>query len=389
MGIEIAAYYFPNYHVDPANELRHGSGWTEWELLRAARPRFPGHQQPRRPFWGYEDESRPAVMLQKTQAARRHGIDAFIFDYYWHENGPFLQGALERGFLPLDPAHGLKFALMWANHDWVDIHPAHAGAIPYRQAAGAVSPEAFRTFTGHVIRTYFTHPAYWRVNGRLYFSIYELHSFLRGMGGIQPARAALDEFRERTARAGLPELHLNAIVWGLNLLPCESVLQQPQDIVTALGFDSVGSYVWVHDLVLPDFPASDYAAAIPQIARKWRELAELFPLPYFPNVTMGWDPSPRTSPGSAFENHGYPFMPVWTGNTPERFRDALECARIFLRGQPDRTQILTLNAWNEWTEGSYLEPDTMHGLRYLQALRDVFGCEAPTTYESGCISRAL
>jgi hypothetical protein len=35
--------------------------------------------------------------------------------------------------------------------------------------------------------------------------------------------------------------------------------------------------------------------------------------------------------------------------------------------------VLTINSWNEWTEGSYIEPDTKNGTQYLEAIRDVFG----------------
>lgn len=53
---QVAVYYFPNYHADRRNEEWHGKGWTEWELVKAAKPRFDGHQQPKVPLWGYEDE---------------------------------------------------------------------------------------------------------------------------------------------------------------------------------------------------------------------------------------------------------------------------------------------------------------------------------------------
>lgn len=54
----IACYYFPNYHVDPRNEAVHGPGWSEWELVKRAEPRYPGHRQPRVPLWGYGATSR-------------------------------------------------------------------------------------------------------------------------------------------------------------------------------------------------------------------------------------------------------------------------------------------------------------------------------------------
>lgn len=95
----VACYYFPNYHVDARNEAAHGEGWTEWELVRRAEPRFPGHQQPRVPAWGYTDEADPAQMAQKIAAAADHGIDAFIFDWYWYDDGPYLQRGLDEGLI--------------------------------------------------------------------------------------------------------------------------------------------------------------------------------------------------------------------------------------------------------------------------------------------------
>ena len=101
---------------------------SEWELVKAAKPRFPGHHQPNVPLWGYTDESDPKAMAQKIDAAADHGIDAFIFDWYYYEDGLYLQRGLEKGFFGAANNRRLKFALMWANCDWVDIHPYKLGA---------------------------------------------------------------------------------------------------------------------------------------------------------------------------------------------------------------------------------------------------------------------
>ena len=372
----IACYYFPNYHVDPRNEKIHGPGWTEWDLVRCATPRFPGHRQPRVPAWGYEDESDPAVMARKIDAAADHGVDVFLFDWYHYHDGPFLARGLDRGFLGAANNRRLKFALMWANHDWTDIHPAKSGGRLNRPALlhpGAVSREGFDRIVDHVIACYFRHPSYWLLDGCPYFSIYELHTLINGLGGIEAAADALASFRAKVRAAGFPGLHLNDVAWDLAILPGEQAVKDPQRVLHALRFDSITSYVWIHHADLSDFPETPYAHAMAGAVAHWEKTARTFDLPYFPNVTMGWDSSPRTVQSDRFTNCGYPFMPMLSGNTPAAFREALVRARAFLDGRLGVPKILTINAWNEWTEGSYLEPDTVHGLGYLEAIREVFG----------------
>jgi len=75
MATTVAAYYFGNYHPgDPRNARQKGPDWTEWNLVREAKPRFPGHRQPRVPLWGHGDESDPAVMARKIDAAADYGV---------------------------------------------------------------------------------------------------------------------------------------------------------------------------------------------------------------------------------------------------------------------------------------------------------------------------
>ncbi|REE91314.1 glycosyl transferase family WbsX [Paenibacillus taihuensis] len=370
---EAAVYYFPNYHVDPRNEAWHGKGWTEWELTKRATPRFEGHEQPKVPLWGYEDEADPAVLARKIDAAADHGIDAFIFDWYWYEDGPYLDRALEKGFLEAPNSDRLKFALMWANHDWIDIHPAQRSKPLNVLAEGTVSRTAFTQATDHMIQTYFNRSNYWRVDGKLYFSVYELMSLVKGLGGIDATKEALDDFRDRVRAAGLGELHLNGVVWGVQILPGEERISNPAEMITALGIDSVSSYVWIHHQELPVFPETPYAEIAEKSAEDWEKFSGAYGVPYLPNVTMGWDSSPRTVQSDVYENLGYPHMGMLSGNTPELFRQSLERMRAFLDRDINGFKAFTINAWNEWTEGSYLEPDTKNGMAYLEAVKQVFG----------------
>jgi len=372
-GYTVACYYFPNYHPDARNQKVHGDGWTEWELVKQAKPRFTGHRQPKVPLWGYGDESDPAVMARKIDAAADHGIDAFIFDWYWYDDGPFLERALEKGFLKAPNNDRLKFAVMWANHDWVDIHPARIGVRPKLLYPGAITPETFDRMTDHVIERYFHHPSYWKLDGHPYFSVYELFKLVESLGSLEETKRALEGFREKTVAAGFPGLHLNAVSWGVRILPGETAFSNPVELVAYLGFDSVTSYVWIHHVALPDFPQTSYQYVMEKSFEHWYKTAAEFDVPYYPNVTMGWDSSPRCHQSDPFENKGYPFMPTIGGNTPEMFRVALEQVKGFLGEQAENQKMFTINCWNEWTEGSYLEPDTVHGMECLEAIREVFG----------------
>ncbi len=371
--VTVASYYFGNYHPnDPRNEKAKGKGWAEWELVRAAKPRFPGHAQPKVPLWGYTDESDPKEMARKIDAAADHGVDAFIFDWYYYDDGPFLDRPIDIGFLQATNNARLKFAFMWANHDWIEIHPYRRGAERKVLYPGAVTPANFDRICDHVIRSYFRHPSYWRIDGKPYFSYYELTKLMDGFGSVEATRAALDRFRARAVAAGLPGLHLNAVVWGRPILPGEKKPADAAQLVKDLGFDSVTSYVWIHHVALPSMQ-TDYDFVRDAYLMYWNDAVRRFDVPYYPNVTMGWDSSPRACQDDEFGNFGYPFMHTIAGNTPERFKAALEMTKRRLLAVPGGPRILNINCWNEWTEGSYLEPDTVHGMKYLEAVRDVFG----------------
>ncbi|HEY3284083.1 MAG TPA: glycoside hydrolase family 99-like domain-containing protein [Armatimonadota bacterium] len=372
--VEVAAYYFPNYHPDPRNDAWHGKGWTEWDLVKAARPRYSGHRQPIQPAWGYFDEADPQWAAKGIDLAADHGLTTFLYDWYWYDGKPYLQGGLEDGFLRAPNRPRMKFALMWANHDWLNLHPANFINQPQMLASGGVDAQGFERLTDTVIRRYFTQANHLTFGGEPFFSIYEIGTLMKGLGGLDGTRRALDGFRARAKAAGFPGVHLNAVVWGFSVLPSEVKVKDPAQVVRELGFSSVGSYAWVHhyDPNSTGFPKGSYEKAAVRNAEVWEEQKSRFPVIYHPNVSMGWDSSPRTVQTDRFEARGYPFTSVLEGNTPAAFKAALLRARSFLEREDRPNRMVTLNAWNEWTEGSYLLPDTVTGTQYLEAVKDVF-----------------
>jgi hypothetical protein len=373
-GYDIAVYYFPDYHNNDArNELRYGKGWSEWELVKNAIPRFEGHNQPKIPVWGYTNESDSKVMEMKINVASKYGIDVFIYDWYYYNDGPFLEKGLEDGFLKAENNNKVKFALMWANHDWIDLFPRNpdsgTASLFY---SGAITPETFDKMTDYIISNFFSQPTYWKIDGCPYFSIYELYRFIESMGSKEDARAALEKFRSKTKKAGFKDLHLNAVVWGLQILPNEKELKTPKELLDYLSINSTTSYVWIHHVNPEKFPATDYN----EVEDEYFKYCDLFSRsirqPYYPNVTMGWDATPRCSAKFGFKDAGYPCMAIMKNNTPESFQTALQSAKSWIDSNSKGSKVLTINSWNEWTEGSFLEPEREYGYQYLEAVKTVF-----------------
>ncbi|TDE09881.1 hypothetical protein E1269_12965 [Jiangella asiatica] len=375
---DVLAYYFPHWHADERDAEWISPGFTEWELVNRAVPRFPGHRQPRVPALGCRDESDPVVMESEVRLAHDHGIDGFIFDYYWYDDGPYLQRALDEGFLGRETGGSpFRFALMWANHDLLDLYPLPAPTSrsrPRLLRPGAIARDAFEAMTDHIVAAYFSRPDYHTVAGRPFFSVYELGTFVESMGGPDAAADALRSLDRKARRAGLPGVHVDVVVWGTGVLPNHVTLDRPRQLLQALPVASTSSYTWLHhvDLSAHSFPVGDWDRVREEVFDQYRAYPHELSLPFIPNLSVGWDSSPRTSPDGPWEyNPGYGWTPVFECSAASVAKAAADAAQL-LAVQPDAPPIVTVNAWNEWTEGSYLLPDTDRGTALLEALSAAF-----------------
>lgn len=371
---KVLAYYFPSWHEDTRNADWFGEGWTEWRLVAEASPRFPGHRQPRVPVHGPFDEATADHSAWQIDLASDHGVDGFLIDFYWYDDGPYLQRALDEGLLAAPNIDRIEFALMWANHDLVNIFPSTSGTrTPPMLRSGRVGRPAFDAFTEHVVGRYFTHPSYLTVDGRPWLSVYEIGNLVEGLGGVEQTRDALASLEQAALDAGFPGVHLDAVVWGMSVLPSGLGMQHPGALLDELGFRSATSYVWIHhaDVHAGAFPAGDWAAVRRSAFDDYHRLGSELGIPLHPNVTVGWDSSPRTSQRTAWRRGGYPWLPVWDAG-PEEFARGLAMAKAHIDRFRPVSPVVTVNAWNEWTEGSYLLPDTDHGTAFLEAIRAAF-----------------
>jgi hypothetical protein len=362
---DVAAYVWPAYYNEPrfADIGVFPDGKGEWEAIYNSKPKFEGHRQPRVPLWGYFDESSPEMQEKIIDTALEYGVNTFIFDWYWYDDKPYLEDVLNKGFLKAKNNQKMKFYLMWANHthnSYLDPKNPDKSKVYWR---GEVSREVFDGFTDRLIQDYFKRPNYYRIDGKPVFAIYEVSTFIRGMGGDKQAKEALDAFRAKCVDAGLPGVHIQAILWGnipksLSATPGDQTPTQ-ENTVKYFGFESLTNYQWCH-LV----PANqDYQSWGDKAQATYKENSENFSVPYFPHVAINWDPNPRF-PGGA--------QPCVSGVTPEKFEAFLYKAKAYVDAHPNQTPLISINSWNEWSEGSYLEPDTDFKYEFLEAVKKVF-----------------
>lgn len=360
---DVAAFYWPAYHHEPRLQHVFPDGKGEWEDIYTAKPEKPGHDQPKVPVWGYEDESDPRVMEKKIDAAQKHGVNVFIFDWYWYDGKPLLEDCINNGFLKAKNNDQIRFYIMWANHTANSYWDRKMQDKTKVLWPGECDRKNFDIVVDRIISQYFKHPSYYKIDGKPVFSIYELSTLIKGLGGIQNTKEALDSFRKKTVEAGFPGLHLQAILWGAipkNLAGVPGDQSQTQGgVLDYFGFNSLTNYSWVH-FISPD---NDYIDWANQATAMWPKFDQEFSIPFFPHVSIGWDNNPRFPEGK---------QPYVRNTKPESFAIYLKKAKSYLDQHPEQPKLITINAWNEWSEGSYLEPDQTNGFGYLKAIKKIF-----------------
>jgi hypothetical protein len=364
---DIAAFVWPAYHPDERAKLFWPDGIGEWQTVMNNTPKFAGHEQPRYPLWGYINEADPYVAEMEINAAADHGVNVFIFDWYWYDGLPFLEGHLNDGYLKARNNDRVKFYLMWANHDVnMTWDKRNAGKSPKNSNdiiwKGSVDRQEFEVICRRVIEKYFSHPSYYQVDGKPSFMIYELPLLIKGLGGIEETKDALNWFRAETKKAGFKGLDLQLTLRrGLqNISGVDGNPQESQkEIIERLGFDGVTHYQYVHFTGID----KDYREIMVDVEKGWNKIDSAYKIPYYSHVSVGWDANPRYE----MFRRG-----VVKNNTPENFKQHLLRAKVYVDAHPDQAPLITINSWNEWTETSYLQPCTMFGYGYLKAVKEVF-----------------
>lgn len=360
----VAAYIWPSCHHDERfGDMLWPEAIGEWEVIKNGNPRFDGHYQPRQPLWAYEMDNDPKVVEKWIDVAVDHGINIFVYDWYWFDGGPFLESALNDGFLKAKNNSKMLFYIMWANHDvkrnYWNVHKFKDDTSLLWN--GAVDWDSFKIIVDRVINQYFKQPNYFKIDGEPVFSIFSIDNLLEGFGGsVEVTRRALDYFREEVKKAGFPGLHIQ---WnqGGGAIMSKDAATNFSERVKEMDFNSVAMYNM-------GGLNEDYLTYGANSVKIRTQMDSLLNVPLFPCVSIGWDDTPR------FPAKGIHDV-VHYHNTPTSFATLLSKAKEYVDNHPEQPRLITINAWNEWVEGSYLLPDMLNGYGYLDAVKKVMNGE--------------
>lgn len=361
---DVAAFVYPAYASDdPRLRPFWPMGIGEWETVMTVQKRNPGHYWDRKPLWGYVNEADPSVMSMEIEQATKHGVNVFIFDWYWYDGRPFMETTLDNGFLKADNVDKMQFYLMWANHDVVNVWDTRLADVKENNViwTGKVDRQEFEKICKRNIEKYFKHPQYYKIEGKPVFMIYDIPQLIAGLGGIEETADALNWFKEETIKSGFPGLDLQITMWSINLnysgFDAGKTTNPENTFVKKLGFTSATHYQFAHFTNVNE----DYNVIMDTVEKEWARIDSSYDFTYYPHISVGWDNSPRTGVSAVVKN-----------NTPENFEKALRKAKAFVDRQPGQKPLITINSWNEWTETSYLMPCNIFGYGYLNAVKHVF-----------------
>ncbi len=340
---KLLAFYLPQYHPVPENDAWWGKGFTDWTNLSRGLPRFAGHLQPRVPrdlgFYTLDD---PETLRRQVEMAKGAGLSGFVLHFYWFNGRPLLDKPLNH--LLTDATIEFPFCVSWANENWTrrwdGLEREVLVAQEYRAADDA---DLIACFAG-----LFADSRYIRVDGRPLLMIYRAGLIPDPARRIAAWRALFaTQYGENPLILMVQSLEdHDPTPYGLD----GAVEFPPHKITDALVPMNDGL-----DLFDPDFNAKvyDYQDVV--------DASLAVPRPTYPfikTIVPGWDNDPRR------EGKGL----VLQGATPAKYQAWLEALVVRANEHPFYGEnLVCVNAWNEWAEGAFLEPDVHFGAAFLNA----------------------
>jgi hypothetical protein len=348
----VIAFYLPQFHPIPENDLWWGKGFTEWTNVAKARPMYQGHKQPHLPAdLGFYDLRLAETRHAQAEMAASHGVEGFCYWHYWFGGGKRL---LEKPFDEVleSGKPDFPFCLGWANESWTGVWNNDPKRLLIEQTYPGLDDDI--AHFNYLLKA-FSDERYIKIDGKPLLYVYKPLK-------LPDAKKRFDLWRDLAVKAGLKGLY----ILGNNMLDFSDAESLGLDgaVISTLGVVSSKnatlnkfhriSWGLRKKLNLGGPRIIEYSEAIKHLIPNLKQ----FDFDAYPMILPNWDHTPRSGKkGLVLQN-----------STPELFQKHINDALDSVADNDDEQKIIFLKSWNEWAEGNYIEPDTEWGTKYLEVL---------------------
>lgn len=367
---KVIAFYLPQYHTIPENDASYGKGFTEWTNVKKASPLFKNHNQPRVPEKNnYYNLLDTEVMIGQAELAKKYGIYGFCYYHYWFKNGKkLLEKPLEA--MLKDKRVDIPFMLCWANENWTRKWDGGNNEIIVEQDYGD-----YEDLKKHIdyLCDFFRDERYIKIDGKPVFVIYKpeiipnikkVIGFIRkrvkenGFSGIVIMSQYPDYFFA-CKKSDLLDYHIQFEPKFIQDYEIERMNLKRRKLKHFMLSHNMN---YLYQILLQKYQKEKKKELVHRNYDKdWQEIIN-YPVDDKRTVAgafVDWDNTPRNRLGLVYDN-----------TTPEKFY-------YFFKKLVDKVDkeyaldYIFINAWNEWAEGAYLEPDEKNHYKYLEAVKRV------------------
>jgi lipopolysaccharide biosynthesis protein len=343
------AYYLPQYHPIPENDVWWGKGFTEWTNTAKAKPLFPRHYQPHVPAdLGFYDLRVPETRNAQAEMARVHGIEGFCYYHYWFAGKRLLERPFNEVLNSGEP--NFPFCLCWANETWSGKWHGYPEKTLIKQTYPGRDDEERHFFT---LLPAFFDDRYIKIDKKPVFLIYKPEL-------LPDPKAFTDRWRSLALKEGLKGLYLIGMAnepWIPDQHGFDASTTKKPLHAAAMGEMRYTRKLRRAIRRLLEYPIDiySYRRILPHLI-----MPEAIKANVHPHVIPNWDNTPRCGVNGV----------VIHGSTPELFRIHVRETLQQILHKPIEQRIMFIKSWNEWAEGNYMEPDLKFGKSYLEIFRD-------------------
>ena len=371
-GVKLIPFYLPQFHTIPENDKWWGEGFTEWVNVKKAQPLFEGHDQPRVPlnhhYYNLLDDD---VKIWQADLAKKYGIFGFCYYHYWFKGGKQLLEKPAEQMLANEKVD-LPFCFCWANENWSRNWDGGNREVIMEQEYG--EREDWEKHFQYLL-PFFKDERYITVDGKPLFVIYKPEQMI-------DIQQMVVYFRKRAVESGLPGLCLafqfptyyadmfyreDIFDYRIGFEPVYSrnaaSLQRPgtakkvELLRKYLGENAVSKYRKLRQAKTGSGWGKSQSLAMYFYDETWEKiLSNTWTEDFLPGALVDWDNTPRNKHGVLYQ-----------GFTIEKFEKYMK--QLVKRADEENKPMIFINAWNEWAEGAFLEPDEKYGYQKLEAVK--------------------